>query len=115
MLRVLQNGQLYERLEMLSARLEAGLRAAATAAGVPFQLARVGSMMTLFFASEPVNAWPAASRSDTKKFARWFWGMLERGVYLPCSQYEALFVSTAHTEVEIDATVAAAREVLATL
>jgi glutamate-1-semialdehyde 2,1-aminomutase len=111
MLRLLRNGQLYDRLEMLSARLEASLRATAAAAGAEIQLARVGSMMTLFFSREPVVDWPTASRCDTARFARWFWGMLERGVYLPCSQYEALFVSTAHTETEIDATVAAAREV----
>src|SRR6185436_13947486 len=96
MLRVLQNGELYQRLEQLSARLETGLREAATAAGGAFQLSRVGSMMTLFFAEQPVVDWPSASRCDTKRFARWFWGMLERGVYFPCSQYEALFVSTAH-------------------
>ena len=96
-LRALRDDPPYERLEQLSARLEAGLRAAATAAGVPHQLARVGSMMTLFFTAEPVTDWPTASRCDTARFARCFWAMLDRGVYLPCSQYEALFVSAAHT------------------
>ena len=85
----------YERLERLSARLEAGLREAATAADMPHQFARVGSMMTLFFAAEPIRDWPTASRCDTDRFAKWFWAMLDRGVYLPCSQYEALFVSAA--------------------
>ncbi|MCI0333821.1 MAG: glutamate-1-semialdehyde 2,1-aminomutase [Planctomycetes bacterium] len=112
-LRALRDQPPYERLEALSARLEAGLRAAAAAARIVHQFARVGSMMTLFFAAEPVTDWPSASRSDTARFARWFWGMLERGVYLPCSQYEALFVSAAHTEADIDATIAAAREAMA--
>lgn len=114
-LRVLRDDPPYERLEQLSARLEAGLRAAAEAAGVPFQIARVASMLTLFFAPGPVTDWESASRSDTQRFARYFWGMLDRGVYLPCSQYEAMFVSAAHTEADVEATVAAAREVLAGL
>ena len=80
---------------------------AAAAAGVSHQLARVGSMLTLFFAEQPVTDWPSASRCDTARFARYFWGMLDRGVYLPCSQYEALFVSAAHTDADIDATIAA--------
>jgi glutamate-1-semialdehyde 2,1-aminomutase len=104
----------YERLEQISARLEHGLRSAATEAAVAHQFARVGSMMTLFFADEPISGWSAASRCDTQRFARWFWAMLERGVYLPCSQYEALFVSTAHRQADIDATIAAAREALQT-
>jgi glutamate-1-semialdehyde 2,1-aminomutase len=115
MLRALRDSSPYERLEKLSAKLEAGLREAATAAGVPHQMARVGSMMTLFFASEAVRDWPTASRCDTERFGKWFWGMLDRGVYLPCSQYEALFVSAAHEDADIDATVAAARVVLAGL
>ena len=85
-------------------------RAAAAAAGIAHQFARVGSMMTLFFAADPISDWTTASRSDTSRFAKYFWGMLDRGVYLPCSQYEALFVSAAHTEADIDATVAAAGE-----
>jgi glutamate-1-semialdehyde 2,1-aminomutase len=115
MLRLLRDDPPYERLEHISARLEADLRQAATAAGIAHQLARVGSMMTLFFADKPVTDWPSASQCDTGRFARWFWNMLERGVYLPCSQFEALFVSTAHTDAEIDATIAAARESLAAL
>ncbi|MGD9632050.1 MAG: glutamate-1-semialdehyde 2,1-aminomutase [Pirellulales bacterium] len=114
-LRVLRDDPPYERLEQLSARLEAGLRWAAASAGVEHQLARVGSMLTLFFAPGPVKDWDAASSSDTKAFARYFWGMLDRGVYLPCSQYEAMFVSAAHTEADIDGTIAAATEVLAAL
>jgi glutamate-1-semialdehyde 2,1-aminomutase len=109
-LRALRDDPPYERLEQLSARLESGLRAAAAAAGIAHQFARVGSMMTLFFAADPISDWTTASRSDTSRFAKYFWGMLDRGVYLPCSQYEALFVSAAHTEADIDATVAAAGE-----
>lgn len=115
MLRLLRDDPPYERLEQLSARLEVGLRAAASATGVPHQFARVGSMMTLFFAAAPVKDWPTASRCDTARFGRWFWGLLDRGVYLPCSQFEALFVSAAHSEADIDATLAAAREAFASI
>jgi glutamate-1-semialdehyde 2,1-aminomutase len=111
-LRALRDDPPYERLERLGARLEAGLSAAATSAGIAHQFARVGSMMTLFFAAEPVTDWATASRCDTARFARWFWGMLDRGIYLPCSQFEALFISAAHTEADIDATIAAARKSL---
>jgi glutamate-1-semialdehyde 2,1-aminomutase len=69
-------------------------------------------MMTLFFTAEQVIDWPTASRCDTARFARFFWGMLDRGIYLPCSQFEALFVSAAHTDADIDATIAAAGDVL---
>jgi glutamate-1-semialdehyde 2,1-aminomutase len=111
-LRELRDHPPYERLEQLGARLEQGLRAAAEAAGIPHKVARVGSMMTLFFAAERVHDWPTASRCDTDRFARWFWAMLERGSYLPCSQFEALFVSAAHSEGDIDATINAAAEAL---
>ncbi|HVT28149.1 MAG TPA: glutamate-1-semialdehyde 2,1-aminomutase [Lacipirellulaceae bacterium] len=113
MLRALRDDPPYERLERSSARFERGLREAATAANVPHRLARVGSMMTFFFATEPVTDWPTASRCDTKRFARWFWAMLDDGIYLPCSQYEAMFVSAAHRDAEIDATIAAAGEAFA--
>jgi glutamate-1-semialdehyde 2,1-aminomutase len=113
MLRALRDDPPYERLEGMSARLEAGLRDVAAAAGMTHQLVRVGSMMTLFFTDAPVVDWPTASACDTARFGRWFWRMLELGVYLPCSQFEALFVSAAHTEADIDATIDAAREALA--
>lgn len=113
-LRVLRDTKPYEQLNQLSARLAAGLEAATKAAGVSATVASCHSMMTLFFNSDPVTDWDVASRCDTQAYARWFWGMIERGVYLPCSQFEALFVSTAHSEQDIDATIAAAREVLAT-
>ena len=106
----------YPLLERHGARLESGFRAAATAAGVPVSVARRGSMMTMFFQQGegwPVVDWPTACRSDTKAYGRFFWGMIDRGIYLPCSQYEALFISAAHTDADIDATVAAAHAALA--
>jgi glutamate-1-semialdehyde 2,1-aminomutase len=115
MLRVLKERPPYDALERLSARLEAGLRAAATKAGVPHTITRVGSMLTLFFHDEPIGGWRTASKCDTQRFAKYFWALLDRGIYMPCSQYEALFVSSMHTEGEIDATVAAAEEALAGL
>ena len=111
-LKVLRDTDPYPLLETLSVRLARGLEAAAGAAGVPFQLGRCGSMMTLFFNDRPVTDWDTASGCDTKCYAQWFWHMLLRGVYLPCSQYEALFVSAAHGESDIDATIAAARSAL---
>jgi glutamate-1-semialdehyde 2,1-aminomutase len=92
--------------------LEAGLAAAAQATGVPHCTTRVGSMMTLFFSAQKPTDWDTANQSDTARFARYFWNLLDRGVYMPCSQYEALFVSAAHTEADIEATIVAAREAL---
>ena len=106
----------YPLLERHGARLESGFRAAATAAGVPVSVARRGSMMTMFFQQAegwPVVDWPTACRSDTKAYGRFFWGMIDQGIYLPCSQYEALFISAAHTDADIDTTVAAAHAALA--
>jgi glutamate-1-semialdehyde 2,1-aminomutase len=103
----------YAKLETLSAKLADGLDQAATAAGVPHRVQRVGSMLTLFFTATPVTDYDTAKTSDTARFAKFFWGMMDRGVYLPCSQFEAAFVSAAHTEADIQRTVAAAREALA--
>jgi glutamate-1-semialdehyde 2,1-aminomutase len=114
-LKSLRDDPPYQRLEERSARLAAGLTAAATAAEIPHTLARVGSMMTLFFHPEPVTDWDVAAHCDKARFAKFFWGLIDRGVYLPCSQYEALFVSSAHTEADIDHTLRAAAEVLAML
>jgi glutamate-1-semialdehyde 2,1-aminomutase len=72
-------------------------------------------MATLFFGADAVTDWSVAEHCDTGRFAKYFWGMAERGVYMPCSQYEAFFVSAAHTDEDIDATVAAARETLGQL
>jgi glutamate-1-semialdehyde 2,1-aminomutase len=112
-LRVLKEQPPYDRLEFLSARLANGLKHAAEKAGAPHSIARVGSMLTLFFHPGPIHSWREASQCDTARFARYFWALMERGVYMPCSQFEALFVSAAHTEADIDATIAAAEEALA--
>lgn len=111
-LKMLRDEPPYERLEALAGRLEAGLNRAATDAGVPHVVQRVGSMLTLFFNASPVWNYDDAKRSDTALFGRFFWEMLARGVYLPCSQYEAAFVSAAHTEADIDATIEAAAAAL---
>jgi len=106
----------YADLDRLGGRLEAGFRRAAADAGVTAWVARVGSMMTIFFQRGdepvPVSGWKTASQSDTARYAAFFWGMIDRGIYLPCSQYEALFFSTCHTEDDIDRTIAAAVETL---
>ncbi len=114
-LKILRDTNPYPRLEELAMRLAVGLENAARGMGLPCVVGRVHSMMTLFFNPDPVTDWDTAARCDTKRYARWFWALLERGVYMPCSQFEALFVSTAHTESDIDATLAAAREALAAL
>ena len=105
----------YDRLEELAARLEQGVRAALGPYGHPWCINRVGSMWTVFFGTASVHNAEDARRSTTETFARWFRGMLQRGVYLPPSQFEAAFVSLAHTEDDIDTTVQAAREVVAEL
>lgn len=114
-LQLLKSDPPYARLEEKSARLAQGLSEAAQSAGVPHQVQRVGSMLTLFFSDTPVTNWDTASQANTTRYARFFWGLMERGVYFPCSQYEALFVSDKHTIADIDHTIAAAREVLASL
>jgi glutamate-1-semialdehyde 2,1-aminomutase len=103
----------YTKLEALSRALAEGLAQAAAEAGVPHRVQRVGSMLTLFFTDREVTDYDTAKTSDTAGFARFFWAMLDRGVYLPCSQFEAAFVSAAHTEADIKKTIAAAREALA--
>ncbi len=100
----------YQKLEQLSAELERGLAEAAKAAGAVVQVNRVGSMLTVFFSEGPVFDAASARKCDTKKFGRFFHAMLERGVYLPPSQFEAAFVSVAHSAEDIQTTVAAARE-----
>ena len=114
-LKVLRDESPYQKLEALSARLERGLHAAANEAKLPHAITRVGSMLTFFFSAAPPADWDAASQCDTAKYAKYFWGLLERGIYMPCSQFEALFVSAAHSEADIEATVAAAGEVFAAL
>jgi len=104
----LMTPEAYLRLEATSARLAAGLLAAAAAAGVPVQVNRVGSMLTVFFSAAPVFDAAGARACSTRRFGAFFHAMLERGVYLPPSQFEAAFLSTAHGEAEVSATLAAA-------
>jgi glutamate-1-semialdehyde 2,1-aminomutase len=107
-LRRLRDPDVYARLEKAGARLEAGLREATGDEAVCVQ--RVGAMATLFFHEGPVRSFEEAAASDTDRYGAWFRHLLARGVYVAPSQFEALFVSTAHGEPEIDATVEAARE-----
>lgn len=102
---------LYAKLEHLGARLEAGLAEAARGQDVCVQ--RVGSMITLFFTKGPVTSWEGAKVSDTARFGRFHGELLKRGVYWPPAQYEAAFLSAAHTDADIDATIVAAKEALA--
>jgi len=110
-LRRLAEPGVWEALERPAEQLVAGL----AALGAPVQLARVGSMFGIFFTGAPVTSWEEAKAADTERFARFHRALLERGVYLAPSQFEAGFVSTAHGEDEIDATVEAAREAFAAL
>ncbi|MEA5075503.1 MAG: glutamate-1-semialdehyde 2,1-aminomutase [Coriobacteriia bacterium] len=105
----------YDELERKGARLEAGLRAAVDAAGIDAFLTRVGAMACMFFTAEEVRDWPSASTSDTDRYARYFRGMLDRGIVLAPSQFEATFVGLAHSDADIDAMTSAATEVLAGL
>jgi glutamate-1-semialdehyde 2,1-aminomutase len=105
----------YEELDRLGARLAGGLSEAAKAAGLATFSNRVGSMSTMFFTDTEVVDWPSASTSDTAKYGAFFRGMLERGFTIAPSQFEACFVSLAHTDEDIDAFLAAAADVLASL
>ena len=109
-LRELKENPPYARLEQIGRIIGAGLQEAGRVAGVPHHFARVGSMWTLFFAPEPVVDYDTAKKSDTKWFSTFFWAMLECGVYLPCSQFEACFISAAMTEEDARRTVAAGKE-----
>ena len=107
--------QIYGDLERRAALLAEGVLEAAEKAGEPLCVNRVGSMLTFFFQAGPVVDWDTASKSDTDRFARFFRGMLERGVYLPCSQYEAAFLSGALTDDDIEKTVRSAAAAIAGL
>ena len=112
-LRLLAEPRVYAHLETLSGRLADGLAAAAREGGVPYTANRVGSMFTGFFCSGPVYDYATAKRADTRRYASYFQAMLERGVYIAPSQFEAGFVSLAHTEDDVDATIDAARAAFA--
>jgi glutamate-1-semialdehyde 2,1-aminomutase len=106
-------GELYPRLESLSADLVRGVSEAAKDAGVSVTANRVGSMFTWFFTPETVSDWESAATSDTEAFGNFFRSMLDSGVYLPPSQFEAAFLSAAHTDEDVEETIAAAREAFA--
>ncbi len=102
----------YERLEKLGAQLEAGMAEAAKAARVPMQFKRIGSMFCGYFCEQPVHNLADAMRSDRERFKKYFHGMLDQGIYLAPSQFEAGFISTAHTARDIERTVKAAAKVM---
>ena len=108
----LRKGNVYAELETLGAQLEAGLAAAARAAAIPVQVNRCGSMFCAYFTEQPVHNLADALRSDRARFARFFHGMLAAGVYLAPSQFEAGFLSAAHTAADVEHTVRAAAAVL---
>jgi glutamate-1-semialdehyde 2,1-aminomutase len=109
----LEAPKFYADVNRRTQRLAEGLRNALKEAKVPGQVNVAGSLLTLFFCDQPIKNYAHAKKSDTAKFARFFQAMLERGIFLPPSQYEALFVSAAHSEADIDRTITAARESLA--
>ncbi len=105
--------QFYAQLDSMSGKLVAGILAASKEAGVTMTANRVGSMFTFFFTGEHVTGWESAATCDTAKFGRFHGALLDAGVWLPPSQFEAAFLSLAHTQGDIDDTLAAAREALA--
>ena len=104
--------ELYDEMTQLARRLVFGLRAELADAGIPAQINAIGSLSTVFFTAQPVRNYADAKRSDTKRYARFFREMLDRGIFLAPSQFEAAFVSAAHTSQDIDRTLAAAHESL---
>jgi glutamate-1-semialdehyde 2,1-aminomutase len=106
---------LYERLEVRTRKLGEGLVAAADEADIPASWNGVGAMGSLFFTEGPVTDWPSAAAADRDRYGRFFHGMLNRGIYLAPSPFEAWFVSAAHSDDDIERTLTAAREVMETL
>ncbi|MCH1927384.1 aspartate aminotransferase family protein, partial [Shewanella sp. C31] len=102
----------YRYLEDLGARLEAGLKEDLARKGIPHAVNRVGSMITVFFAEGPVVTFQDARRTDTELFKRFFHGFLDRGIYWPPSNFEAAFLSVAHTEEDVERTLEALGEAL---
>jgi glutamate-1-semialdehyde 2,1-aminomutase len=108
-----RKGEIYPKIEKLSGELVDGVMAVARDAGIPLCANRVGSMFTWFFQQGPVTDWDSASRSDTEAFGKFFRGMLDNGVYLPPSQYEAAFLGATHTEEDVQRTIGAAKQAFA--
>jgi glutamate-1-semialdehyde 2,1-aminomutase len=111
-LEALRRGGVYEELERKSRRLETGIARAAEASGTMVKTARIGSLITVFFASNLPADYESARRADTAGFAKFFNALLERGVYWPPSQFEAAFVSLAHSDDDIEATISAIEEAM---
>jgi len=114
-LRALADPAVYARLERAGAALEAGLVDGARASSIPLTVNRVGSMLTGFFTDGPVTDYASAKRANTERYARFFHAMLDRGVFLAASQFEAAFISLAHSDADLEAATRAAREAFATL
>jgi glutamate-1-semialdehyde 2,1-aminomutase len=112
-LRALASPKVYARLEESGARLEAGLVDGAKAAGLPLTVNRVGSMLTAFFTDSPVTDYASAKRSDTARYGRFFHAMLDGGVFLAASQFEAAFVGLAHDASDLDEAERVARQAFA--
>jgi glutamate-1-semialdehyde 2,1-aminomutase len=112
-LRALRDEGFYERLEIMGLYLEDGLRRAAAETEVPVRINRAGSLLTMFFTSEAVVDFASAKRSDTERYAAYLGSMLDGGVFLAPSQFEAMFVSAAHSDDDIEATIDAAVAALA--
>ena len=100
----------YGHLEQLGGRWRQGMREAASEGGIPFTINQIGSMVSLFFTGGPVTDFASAAASDTEAFKDFFWHMVSRGIYLAPSQYEAGFISSAHSEEDLQKTFEAARE-----
>jgi glutamate-1-semialdehyde 2,1-aminomutase len=111
-LQELMNDNAYTTLEQLGHELETGMRDAAKSANVPVQFNRCGSMFCGYFSSEPVHNLADAMKSDRERFKKYFHGMLEEGIYLAPSQFEAGFVSTAHSAADIEKTVKTGAKVM---
>jgi glutamate-1-semialdehyde 2,1-aminomutase len=114
-LRLLQQPGVYDELNRKTARLAQGLELIAQEAGFPVWVNALGAMFSIFFTEGPVKDYASACRSDVERFAKYFKGMLEHGIYLAPSQYEAVFLSTAHTDEDLDTTLDRARQVIKTL
>src|SRR5579862_5870914 len=108
-----QKQEIYPRIDKLSGELVEGVSAAAKDADVPLCLNRVGSMFTWFFTAGPVTDWDSAAKSDTGAFGKFFRAMLDAGVYLPPSQFEAAFLGATHTPEDVQATIGAAKAAMA--
>ncbi len=114
-LKILSQPGIYEKLEQRTRNLVEGLRENGRKLKVDVHINQIGSMFTLFFSSDEVYDYKSAKKSNEKKFAQYFQGMLRRGIYLPCSQFETNFLSLAHSREDIEKTIKANHEILRTL